>query len=234
MIYYDFFGKNCRLEKNLQNKQPFVTKLQELGIVYQEICFLNQTHSNEVVIIDSMQSLFHIYQNTLPQADAIISNQKNIVLSIITADCVPILLFDSKKQIISAVHAGHKGAKNNILSQVLEKMQMLGAEINNISAIIGPCIRKNSYQVSPDFYDNFSTEKIIKESFFAIDPLNSAKFIFDLPGYIIHQLTTFGIKNISDTKIDTYLNSHLYSSYRRCTHLNIKDCGRNISFIINH
>ena len=234
MISYDFLGKNCRLAKDLQNQQPFAKKLQELDVSYQQICFLHQTHSNQVAVIDSPQAFLHLYQHNLPKADAIITNQKNVVLAVITADCVPILLFDEKNQVISAVHAGHRGAKNHILSAVWQKMQALGAEIASTSAIIGPCIRQNSYQVSLDFYEDFSCETFVKENFFIADPFCDTKLLFDLPGYVMHQLASLGIKNISDTKINTYSNPHLYCSYRRCTHLHIQDCGRNISFIVNH
>lgn len=231
MIVYNFLGKNCLLERGLQNQQPFIDKLQELNINYHKICFIKQVHGNEVAVIDSHKSWQDLYQNSLPIADALVSNQKNIILAIITADCVPVLLFDEKNQIISATHTGYKGAKNNIVAEVLKKMQTLGANIANISAIIGPCIRKASYQVSADFYTDFFIPKNIKENFFTIDPFNSDKFLFDLPGYIVQQLINLGIEKITDTKIDTYSNPHLYCSYRRCTHLQIADFGRNISFI---
>jgi len=231
MIFHNFLGKNCLLEKGLKNQQPFINKLQEFNISYNKICFLNQAHSNEVAVIDSQKTWQDLYQNNFPIADALVSNQKNIILAIITADCVPILLFDEKNQVISAVHAGYKGTKNNILGETLKKMQNLGANINNISAIIGPCIRKESYQVSADFYTDSFWEKNIKEKFFTTDPLNSHKFLFDLPGYTTEQLTNLGLKNILDTNINTYSNPHLYCSYRRSTHLQITDCGRNISFI---
>jgi len=231
MIVYNFLGKNCLLEKSLKNQQPFIDKLQEFNISYNKICFLNQVHSNEVAVIESQKTWQDLYQNNLPRADALVSNQKNIILAVITADCVPILLFDEKNQVISAVHAGYKGAKNNILGETLKKMQNLGANINNISAVIGPCIRTKSYQVSAEFYNDSFWQKNIKEKFFTTDPFNSDKFLFNLPGYTTEQLTSLGIKNIKDTNIDTYSNPHLYCSYRRCTHLQIPDCGRNISFI---
>ena len=231
MIVYNFLGKNCLLEKNLQNQQPFIDKLQELNINYHKICFLNQIHSNEVVVINSQKSWQDLYQNSLPRADALVSNQKNIILAIVTADCVPVLLFDEENQIISVTHAGYKGAKNNILAKVLKKMQNLGADIANISAIIGPCIRKESYQVSADFYTDDFWQQNTKEMFFTVDPFNPHKFLFDLPGYVTQQLVNLDIKKITDTKINTYSNPHLYCSYRRCTHLQITDCGRNISFI---
>ena len=121
MIVYNFLGKNCLLERGLQNQQPFIDKLQELNINYHKICFIKQVHGNEVAVIDSHKSWQDLYQNSLPIADALVSNQKNIILAIITADCVPVLLFDEKNQIISATHTGYKGAKNNIVAEVLKK-----------------------------------------------------------------------------------------------------------------
>jgi copper oxidase (laccase) domain-containing protein len=84
MIVYNFLGKNCLLEKNLQNQQPFVNKLQELNINYHKICFLNQVHGNEVIVIDSQKSWQDLYQNSKPRADALVSNQKNIVFVCLT------------------------------------------------------------------------------------------------------------------------------------------------------
>ena len=81
------------------------------------IFLLHQIHSNKFVYI-SEKSKFK-YK---PKADAVVTNQKNVPIGILTADCVPILMCDEKKNIIAAIHAGWKGAYKDIISKVIKFM----------------------------------------------------------------------------------------------------------------
>lgn len=225
-IIYNFFGKNCLINRDLQDRENLKNCLKELEFNVSKTLFVNQIHSKKVVVIDSLQKVYG--EQNLPKADAIISNQTNIAIAVITADCAPILLFDEKNKIIGAVHAGWRGAKLGIIENAVLEMKNLGAK--NIKAIIGPMIQVKSYEVSQDFYDDFLLEKKENNRFF-IKGKNFEKYLFDLNLYVENKLLEAGIDEIENQKIDTY-QEEKYFSYRRATHQNLTDCGRNISLIM--
>lgn len=195
-----------------------------------ETLLLHQIHSNKVLTLNKNSK---IPQNDEVKADAIVTNQKNLIIGIKTADCVPILLFsEDKGGIIAAIHAGWRGAKDNIIQNSIAKMQKLGAKAENIQTFIGPCIRQESYQISQEFYDDFIAEDQKFQKFFKKDPLKLDYFLFNLPDFIKEKLKISGITKINDEFIDTY-PSKCYNSYRSFCH-GKKDNGRNISYIKLH
>ena len=76
---------------------------------------MNQTHSNKFIFINRIS----LKNKKKFNADAVITNQKKLPIGILTADCVPILIYDHKKKIIGAIHAGWKGAYKNIVPKVI-------------------------------------------------------------------------------------------------------------------
>ena len=167
-------------------------------------------HSNNVVIITDSKT-----ETKNEKADALITKIPNNILGILTADCVPVLLYDYKKQIISAIHVGWRGAKNKIINITIQKMCLMGSNPINIIAALGPCIGKNSYEVSKDLYDEFTNENYKLKKFFK--KLKTQKFLFDLSGIVINQLLSEKIlkSNISYSNYDTLAEKKLFYSYRR-------------------
>ena len=198
-IKYNFFGKNCLIERDLEDRENLNDSLKEAGFESVKTLFVNQIHSDKVVVIDSPQKIYG--EQNLPKADAIISNQTNINIAVITADCAPILLFDEKNKIIGAVHAGWKGAKLGIIKNAVFEMKNLGAK--NIKAVIGPMIQQKSYEVSQDFYDDFLLENKENEQFFLKGKIDG-KYLFNLNSYVENKLIEEGIEEIQNQKIDTY------------------------------
>jgi YfiH family protein len=193
----------------------------------ENIVLLHQIHSNKVLTLDKNSK---IPKNDEVKADAIVTNQKNLIIGVKTADCVPVLLFsEDEGGIIAAIHAGWRGAKSGIIQNSLAKMQKLGAKAENIQTFIGPCIRQESYQISQEFYDDFISEDKKFQKFFKKDPLKIDYFFFDLPYFIKEKLKIAGITKIKDELIDTYLKKS-YFSYRAFFH-GKKNNGRNISYI---
>ena len=121
---------------------------------------MHQTHSNICKIVEPK------LQQTEYKCDGIVTKHKNIILSVLTADCAPILFFDQKKSIIGACHAGWKGALNGIIENTLSSMKLLGANINNINCSIGPCIEQSSYDVKSDFFKIFVDKSTRNRKFF--------------------------------------------------------------------
>ena len=76
-------------------------------------------------------------------------------IAVLTADCVPILIYDKKMKIIAAIHAGWKGAYKGIIDKVIKFMIEKGCELKNMTAVIGPTISKKNYEVKADFKKKF-------------------------------------------------------------------------------
>jgi YfiH family protein len=225
-INYHFFGKDCLIDRALSSLSNLESALKEKNIFSETVLFVNQVHGNQVVTVDD-QTKIHGNQD-LPKADAIVTNLKNVVIGVITADCSPILFFDKEKNIIAATHAGWRGAKFGVILETISEMKKLGAK--NIEAVIGPMIQQKSYEVSKEFFDDFLTEDSANKKFF-IAGESADKYLFDLPSYVEEKITKAGVSKIQNQRIDTYTNEADFFSYRRSTHRKESDCGRNVSVI---
>ena len=137
--------KKNKVEKNLKIVKDKISKKSK------NIFLLHQIHSNKFIFI---KNKFEFNEKKI-KADAVITNQKKLPIAILTADCVPILLYDSKKNMIAAIHAGWKGAFREIIKKVINFMILKGCSKNSITAAIGPCIRQRNYNVKEDFRKKF-------------------------------------------------------------------------------
>ena len=188
------------------------------------IILLNQIHSNKFIYINK-----NYMKKRKFKADAIITNQKKLPIGILTADCVPILICDKKKNIIAAIHAGWKGAYKNILIKVVKFMLKKDCHIKDIHVAIGPCISQKNYNVKEDFFKKFIKKDKKNIKFFK---KRKNLLYFDLPGYIKSQLKIMKISNIDHINIDTFEYKNNYFSARRSIRLKHDDYGRNISIIM--
>ena len=189
-----------------------------------EIFLLYQIHSNKFVYIDGKNKF-----KSKPKADAVITNQKNVPIGILTADCVPILICDEGKNFIAAIHAGWKGAYKDIISKVINFMIKKGSNPEDITAAIGPAISVTNYKVKKDFKRKFLKKDIKNKKFFKSKYKN---LYFDLPNYVKSCLLKNKIKNIETINIDTFNINNNFFSARRALKLNHDDYGRNISIIM--
>ena len=188
------------------------------------IFLLQQVHSNKFIFIDDKYRL-----KTKPKADAIITNQKNLPIAVLTADCVPILICDDKKNIIAAIHAGWKGAYKDIIKKVIKFMIKKNCMLKNITAAIGPCIAVKNYEVKQDFKKKFLKKNKKNEIFFK---KTKEKYYFNLNKYIYSQLKNLGVMNIDIINKDTFNKKNNFFSARRSISRKENDYGRNISIIM--
>ena len=158
-----------------------------------------------------------------------ITNQKNTPIGVLTADCVPILICDKRKNLIAAIHAGWKGAYKDIISKVINFLIKKGSNPRNITAAIGPSISFKNYEVKQDFKRKFIKKDKKNNKFFKI---KYKKLYFDLPSYVKSCLLKNKIKNIESINIDTFDINNNFFSARRALSLNHDDYGRNISIIM--
>lgn len=191
----------------------------------------HQTHSSNVLVIDED---FHSLApsdkiDALYGVDATITHLKNIFLCATTADCVPILLFDTKKDIIAAVHAGWKGIVDNIIDNTVGKMkENYQSDPTDIVAAIGPSISLKHYEIGADVVVKFKKTGIdLKDASFFNEKTN--KLHINLKQIALDKLVMLGIssKHIETTDLCTYDNAELFFSARRQS----VHCGRMLSGI---
>ena len=114
----------------------------EVGYDLKKLVFMNQIHSDKVVVIDEESF-------SVPSCDALVTDLPNTPLMVMSADCAPVLLHDEVAGIIAAVHAGRAGAFGNIVKNVIETMrERFGCEPADIQAAVGPRICAACYEVS--------------------------------------------------------------------------------------
>ena len=223
-----FRSLNCRPGSS-DNKK---TILENLAIIESKI----KSHSNKIVLLNQIHSNKFYYidkkskkNNRKFNGDALITSKLNTPIAVLTADCAPILIFDQKRKMIAAVHAGWKGAYKGIVQKVLKFMIQKGCSAHNITAAIGPCISLKSYEVKQDFIKRFLKKDIMAKGFFK---KIKNKNYFSLSGYITYQLKSLGLKKIEVINKDTFDIKNNFFSARRSKKRNENDYGRNISVIM--
>ena len=214
-------GKGSKDNKSNINKN--LKKIcQKIGCSKSKLVLLNQTHGNKVFSINNIPK-------KKPAGDALITYVNKYALGILTADCAPIFIFDPKKKIIAAIHAGWKGAYKKIIYKTVYDLKKKGSNIHDLIVVIGPCISKYNYEVKKDFLKKFINQNKKNRHFFYF---SKKKIFFSLNEYIKNQLKDIGVKNIEIINKDTYLKKNNFFSYRRSLKNKYNDYGRNISVIM--
>jgi len=161
-----------------------------------------------------------------PHADAPVTTTPSLVISVLTADCAPVLLADTRAGVIAAAHAGWKGPIGGVLESTVALMREHGAR--DIAAAIGPTIHQTSYEVGPEFEAQFRAADSANARFFAPGPNGRAHF--DLPGFCADRLAKLGIE-AEILPHDTYSDAARWHSCRRAAHRKEPDYGRNCAAI---
>lgn len=190
------------------------------------LCRCSQIHSADVITVEQPWS-----PNQPPKADALVTKQHEIVIGVLTADCGPILFADTEAGVVGAAHAGWKGAIGGVLENTIAAMEALGARKANIVAALGPCIAQASYEVGPEFYGQFVQKQMLYGTFFR-ESAKQDHYLFDLAGFIRHQLLQSGLHNVEVIGKDTYSDEAQFFSFRRTTHRGETDYGRQLSAIM--
>lgn len=192
-----------------------------LGVAPSHLIGVHQVHSPEAVFVAAP------WEGDRPHADALVTTTPGLALSILTADCAPVLFADAEAGVIGAAHAGWKGALAGVLENCVALMREHGAR--DIAAVIGPCIHQASYEVGPEFETRFLAADTAYGKFFAAGGGN--RRLFDLPGFCAERLRAAGIERIEKLPLDTYAYPGQLHSHRRSVHEKLGDYGRNCSAI---
>jgi YfiH family protein len=166
----------------------------ELGFPIQ---FMDQVHGSVVASIGSEIV-------ATPTADALLTQAKGIGLAVMVADCIPLLLSNSKS--VAAVHVGRKGLMNEVAMGAIQAMRAI--DPSEITAIVGPSICGRCYEVSQDVFDEVSGKFPLSAS-----QTRDGGIALDLSRALIAQLQASGVQVLDDGRC-TVENKNLYS-YRR-------------------
>ncbi|MFA7092560.1 MAG: peptidoglycan editing factor PgeF [Arcobacteraceae bacterium] len=170
--------------------------------------YMEQTHGNNVHIITKDSPLL------TKDCDALMTNVPNTALMVMVADCIPILLHDTKKGVIAAVHAGRNSTFLKITSKTVKMMiETFGCNPEDIEATFGPSIQVCCYEVSEEL------AHIVKQSF-GKEFVHHERYI-DLQGINTKLLKELNVTNIRVEPVCTKCSHANYFSYRLD-----KACGR--------
>ena len=205
--YSDFFNKKIKAYQILFDKSLESLTLEKfrkhiidkLSIDINYIAIPNQIHSNKIKWVNSNGC----FNNT----DGLITKNKKIILSLRTADCIPIFLYDQKYNIKGLVHSGWRGTKDKIINNAIKSMIRKGSKLSDIYVLLGASIHKCCYEIGEDLVKYFNKNCIYN---------NNKKTYLSLQEQIQLDL---GRLNINDTNIYidnrcTFMEDRL-SSYRR-------------------
>ena len=221
-----FEGLNCGVGSSDQTEMISINRARvakAMQVAPDGLASVRQVHSADVVTFPFPDT------GKSPRADSIVTGLPGVALTILTADCQPVLFADHSAGVIGAAHAGWKGALNGVLEATLEAMEALGSERRNIAAAIGPAISQANYEVGQEFLETFLDDDPDNAAFFANG--QDGRYQFDLPGYGLSRLRSAGVGRAEWTRHCTYADPARFYSYRRSTHQNQADYGRLISAI---
>ena len=197
-------------ESIIANRKTLEKQLESISSLH--FIVANQTHSDHIKIIDKpLTRGWKSSSDAIEDCDALITNVPYVVLTILTADCVPILLYDPVQKVVAAVHAGWKGSKAQIVKKTVKKMiETFGSSPSDIKAGIAPSIGSCCYEVGEDVAKYFFNTPLAYKQ-------KEEKYMLDLPYINKQQLLECGVKesHIEMSHICTACNVEHYFSYRK-------------------
>ncbi len=112
-----------------------------IGLGPDRVVWMNQVHGDRVAVVREPQS------EPVDATDGLVTATTRLALAVVTADCVPVLMSDARAGVVAAVHAGRVGAQKGIVARALEAMVALGAQIDDVSVLLGPSVSGANYEV---------------------------------------------------------------------------------------
>ena len=187
------------IKENVDKNRDEVAAL--LGYKGEDLVYMNQVHGNNVQIVTKDSP------KLIDNCDAIITNEKDLPIMVMVADCIPILIFDEIKGVIAAIHAGRNSTFLKIAQITASKMiKDFNCNVDNMKVIMGPSIHKCCYEVSDEL------SQIVKTSF-------GEKFYderhIDLHGINIMLLEEIGIRHIQVSEVCTKCSDEPFYSFRK-------------------
>jgi polyphenol oxidase len=178
------------------------------------VVVLNQTHGVEGFFLDSSSEVAAPLIITQKEGDFLVTDKKKVGIGVLTADCLPIVIYDKKAHVVAAVHAGWRGSVAGIIGKTIKGMiQKFDCSIATMSVYFGPCAKVCCYEIQKDFLSHL-------EKFSYADQViqhRDDKLYFNLPLFNKIQLMQQGIKGeaIHEEYGECTVNNDSFNSYRR-------------------
>src|SRR3989304_7155126 len=189
---------------NLLHKEPFSPLLR---LKIKNLTFLHQVHGSNGFIITkkTLDSPFFY------DGDYLITNQLNVCIGVMTADCVPVICHDKRNNVIGIAHAGWRGAVKGVVIEMIKAMhQEYGTSLNDMRVFFGPCAKRCCYEVQSDFKQNLEHYSFGSECMYLI----GGAYFFDLPAFLSKQLVSMGLEGDAirlDYTLCTMCNNRFWS-----------------------
>lgn len=215
-------GSGDEPEKVFENRRRVC---HALGAEHDKLASPRQIHSAKAVITETAYAPID-----RPECDALVTKRPGILLGVLAADCAPIVICDPHNGVISAIHAGWKGALGGVIEAAVEAMDQIGGDPAKMVAGIGPCLSQSSFEVGPELADAVLDATPWAETLF--EPGTGDRQFFDLKRYCSGRLARMGVAHIDALADDTLTQQDAYFSHRHSVKAGERDCGRNMTGIM--
>lgn len=197
-------------------RENYARLCRALGVSPESLVFSRQVHGSDVRVVSPADR--HALFAPVPyEADALVTNQTGLTLTIFTADCVPVLLLDPAARVAAAAHCGWRSSVADILGRTVEAMRSLGAQAGNIRAAIGPAIGACCFETGPEVPEALRRWLgAAAEDFIRPKPGAEGKSLVDLKGANRARLLQLGLaaEHIAVSDACTMCQNDKYWSHR--------------------
>ncbi|HYD35639.1 MAG TPA: peptidoglycan editing factor PgeF [Vitreimonas sp.] len=198
------------------NRRRFAEKV---GIDAEAIVISQLIHGTNIVCVNSSDVGRGALDpsTAIPHADGLLTNETNVPLLVIVADCAALSVYDPIKKVIGVVHVGWRGAAAGIIDEILQKMSAeYGSQPVDIMCEISPCLHQCCFEVGSEVKEQFVHKYGTKVEHFFIATDQENNYMFDFSGLIQELLIRNGLQtqNIEASSICTSSNTEKYFSYR--------------------
>ena len=206
-----------------KSRENYLDLGNQLGLAPEDMVKTKQTHTDLVKIVSRENGGDGILRpiDEAGAHDGLITNEKNLLLCTVEADCVPVYFYDPVKEVIAMVHSGWKGTVKKISEVTIKKMNSaFGCRAEDMFVAIGPHICKDCYEVGVDLYEEFSRSFGSQDAEKFFTPKNQEKYLLNLEEAVRFTLLQNGVPeaNIFSAGVCTLHSQkegHSFCSYRR-------------------
>lgn len=181
-----------------KNRELF---FENISVPENRLVYPQQIHSNHTKQVSEPA--------TINACDALITKEKNLFLTVQTADCFPVFMFDPDQLCVGLVHSGWRGCAGNIIGRTIREMQQLGSNPQHLLIGIGAGIQQANYQVDQEVARQFDPVYLKADG--------HGRYKLNLQAVILDQIIAEGVpvENIECLNLCTFDREDLFYSYRR-------------------
>jgi len=197
------------------------------GVPQESLVTVRQVHGSDILVINEPNEEFSHFLQI--ESDAIVTNQPGVMIGVCVADCVPILIADTRNRVVAAVHAGWQGTAQALVVKTIEAMiSMFGCKAEELQVLIGPSIGKCCYEVDAPVKNAMQQSGVLWEM--VAEEAGAGKWRLDLAEANRRLLVSAGIsaEALQASDMCVCCQKELFFSHRRDN----GDTGRQMGFIM--